>query len=57
MTNRYDRILNQEYPELLRSGFNPIINLVRLIQPHRTTVIDVQLVRVPSPDIYRIVRA
>jgi len=32
-------------------------NLVRLIQPHRTTVIDVQLVRVPSPDIYRIVRA
>ena len=57
MTNRYDRILNQEYPVLLRSGFNPIINLVRLIQPHRTTVIDVQLVRVPSPDIYRIVRA
>jgi hypothetical protein len=32
-------------------------NLVRLIQPHRTTVIDVQLVRVPSPDIYMIVRA
>jgi len=27
-----------------------------LIQPHRTTIIDVQLVRVPSPEVYQIIR-
>ncbi len=30
--------------------------LIEFIQPHRTTIIDVQLLRVPSPNVFRIVK-
>jgi len=30
--------------------------LTRFIQPHRTTIIDVELLRLPSPDIYQMIR-
>jgi hypothetical protein len=28
-----------------------------LIQPHRTTIIDVTLLRLPSPDIYQLIKS
>jgi Palmitoyl protein thioesterase len=30
--------------------------VAKFIQPHRTTIIDVQLVRVPAPDVYQLMR-
>jgi hypothetical protein len=30
--------------------------MMRFIQPHRTTIIDVELLRLPSPDIYQMIR-
>jgi hypothetical protein len=30
--------------------------VAKFIQPHRTTIIDVQLVRVPGPDVYQLMR-
>jgi hypothetical protein len=30
--------------------------VAKFIQPHRTTLIDVQLVRVPAPDVYQLMR-
>jgi hypothetical protein len=30
--------------------------LARFVQPNRTTIIDVELLRLPNPEIYRIAR-
>ena len=30
--------------------------LMRFIQPNRTTIVDVELLRLPSPDIYEVIR-
>ena len=31
--------------------------MTNLIQPHRTTIIDVTLLRLPSPDVYQLITA
>jgi hypothetical protein len=69
LANVYDFALEITAIEPAAPSQNPLVSYLplriplnrrqmsNLIQPHRTTIIDVTLLRLPSPDVYQLIKS